>query len=266
MTVTVTLKSWIEYLMSRVGIDLYVWGANGETLIILLPRIYDMEKTKSDVKRVLTLLDKRLLQQVDVYAIRCCDCSGLSIKFLLDNNIIKSDMTANGLYDYIVGTKKTNAHGKKIALKDVQAGDYLFMGTDDNKWHVGYAVSKTAAVESKNHDEGVVQTVISKRGWKYAARPDWYSDQPIPPTPEKPVLKRELYYEKANGKIVIRGEDVKEAQKLLLEKGYNPGSIDGVFGENTSTATQNFQANSNLVADGIIGKKTATALGFKWEE
>ena len=267
MAVTVTLKSWIDYLMSRVGIDLYVWGANGETLIILLPKIYDMEKVKSDVARVLKLLDKRLLQKIDVYIIRCCDCSGLSIRFLLEHNIIKSDMTANGLYEYIVGNteKGIKAHGKKIALKDVQAGDYLFMGSDTNKWHVGYAVSKTAAVESKNHDEGVVQTVISERGWKYAARPNWYSDQPTPPEPEKPVLKRELYYEKVNGKIIIRGEDVAEAQRLLLEKGYNPGTIDGIFGEKTSIATQNFQANNNLEADGVIGKKTATALGFKWE-
>jgi len=268
MATTVTLKSWIDYLMGRVGIDLYVWGANGETLIILLPKIYDMEKVKSDVARVLKLLDKRLLQKIDVYIIRCCDCSGLSIRFLLEHKIIKSDMTANGLYEYIVGNKEKGikAHGKKIALKDVQAGDYLFMGSDTNKWHVGYAVSKTAAVESKNHDEGVVQTSISERGWKYAARPDWYSDQPTPPEPEKPVLKRELYFAKdENGKIIIRGEDVKQAQILLTDKGYNPGEVDGIFGNNTMIATKNFQHDNKLTEDGVIGKVTATMLGFKWE-
>ena len=121
MAVTVKLTNWIEYLMSRVGIDLYVWGANGETLIILLPKIYDMEKVKSDVKRVLKLLDKRLLQKIDVYIIRCCDCSGLSIRFLLEHNIIKSDMTANDLYEYIVGNKEKGINGN---------GKYTPLGVD----------------------------------------------------------------------------------------------------------------------------------------
>ena len=264
--VTIKLDDWVGYLESRIDVDVYIYGANGETVITLLPKICELEKIDHTEKeaftntdRVLTLLQKRLLRGVDIFKIRGEDCSGLAIKFLIEHGIIGYDTNASGLYDY---TKK---HGKEISLKDVQAGDYLFEGNADRKWHVGYAVSAKYAVESKSHDEGVVKTVISERKWKYATRPDWYSDQPIPPEPEKPVLKRELYYERVDGKIVIRGEDVAEAQRLLLEKGCNPGTIDGIFGENTSIATQNFQANNNLAADGVIGKKTATALGFKWE-
>lgn len=266
MAKMVTLKSWIDYLYSRVDIDVYVYGGNGECIVTLFPKLTSMEKSIGDVDRVLTLLNKRLMNQIqDIFLIRGEDCSGLAIKFLLENEIIKSDMTANGLYEYIVGNpeKGIKAHGKKISLKSVKAGDYLLMGSDSNKYHVGYAVNKDYAIESKNHDVGVVVTKIADRDWKYAARPNWYSDNP---EPEKPVLKRELYFAKdENGKIKIKGDDVREAQQMLKDKGYNPGAIDGIFGNNTSIATKNFQHDSNLDGDGVIGKVTGTALGFKWE-
>lgn len=255
----VELQKWIEYLESRVDIDVYVYGGNGETIIILLPKICNMEESIGDVDRVLTLLQKRLLREVSIYEIRGVDCSGLAIRFLLDNGIITYDMTANGLYEYIVGTDKKPAHGKEIPLKDVKAGDYLFMGSDTNKHHVGYAISEKYAIESQNHDVGVVETSISERGWKYAARPDWYIYDE-----KKPVLKRELYYIKENP---MTGNDVKNCQELLIQKGYNPGIVDGIFGKNTEIAVKNFQDDEKLDIKrlGTVGKKTATALGFIWE-
>ncbi len=69
--------------------------------------------------------------------------------------------------------------------------------------------------------------------------------------PIKPTLKR------GN-----KGEAVKELQTLLVEKGYNIGGfgIDGNFGKATEAAVKEFQKNSNLTADGIVGKKTWAAL------
>ena len=256
----IPLKKWIDYLYSRVDIDVYVYGGNGECIVTLFPKLTSMEKTLSDVNRVLTLLNKRLMTKVtDIFLIRGEDCSGLAIKFLLDEKIVEYDMTANGLWEYIVGTKKTKAHGKKVALTDVMAGDYLFQGTDSKKHHVGYAVSENYAIESKNHDEGVVLTKISERNWNYYARPDWYEDEPV----EKPVLSRELYLTDP----LIKGTDVKNCQLLLIGKGYNPGKVDGVYGKNTEIAVKNFQTDAKLDINrlGTVGKKTAEALGFKWE-
>lgn len=257
-----TIKKWIDYLYSRVDIDVYVYGGNGECIVTLFPKLTSMEKTLSDVNRVLTLLNKRLMTKVtDIFLIRGEDCSGLAIKFLLDEKIVKSDMTANGLWDYIVGNKEKGikAHGKRINRKEVKAGDYLWQGNDTNKHHIGYAVNKDYAIESKNHDEGVVLTKIDDRGWNYCARPDWYEDEPI----EKPVLNRELYLTDP----LIKGTDVKNCQLLLIGKGYNPGKVDGVFGKNTEIAVKNFQTDAKLDVKrlGVVGRKTAEALGFKWE-
>lgn len=257
--IKINLEDWIKYLESRVGIDLYVYGGNGELFVNQMPKLCKMEQVDHSEKqaltntdRVLALLQKRLLQQIDIYKIRGEDCSGLAVRYLLDKGIIKSDTSANGLYE------KTKGH--KVSLKDVKAGDYLFDGNDEKKWHVGYAISEKYAIESQNHDVGVVKTRISERSWKYATRPDWYEGSE-PPKPDKPILKRELYLTDP----YMRGDDVKQAQELLNEKKYSCGTADGIFGKKTSEAVKNFQADNNLSVDGIIGKKTAEALGFRWE-
>lgn len=256
--ILVSLEDWIKYLESRVGIDLYLWGGNGELFVNVLSKIVEKEKSDhtekealNNIDRLLTLLQKRLLQQVDIYKIRCEDCSGLGVKFLMDHAILKYDTNCNGLYD------KTKAH--KVSIADVKAGDYLFMGNDDNKWHIGYAISNKYAIECQNHDLGVVQTKISDRSWKYATRPDWYEG--VTPEPVKPVLTRELYLKEP----YMKGDDIKEAQKLLNSKNYNCGTVDGIFGKKCDIATKNFQSDNNLTVDGVIGKNTAEKLGFKWE-
>ena len=38
-----------------------------------------------------------------------------------------------------------------------------------------------------------------------------------------------------------------------------------MFGNKTSIAVKNFQTDKGLTVDGIVGRKTAEALGFIWE-
>ncbi len=53
-----------------------------------------------------------------------------------------------------------------------------------------------------------------------------------------------------------RGESVKTLQAQLNAKGYNAGSVDGIFGRNTRAAVIAFQNANGLAADGIVGKLT----------
>lgn len=57
-----------------------------------------------------------------------------------------------------------------------------------------------------------------------------------------------------------RGSDVMEIQALLRKIGYNPGVIDGVFGNQTLQAVMQFQRNSGLTPDGVIGATTYKVL------
>ncbi len=59
-----------------------------------------------------------------------------------------------------------------------------------------------------------------------------------------------------------RGDEVKAVQAKLNELGYDPGGVDGIFGEGTRTAVKNFQADNQLANDGIVGPATLNALGL----
>lgn len=55
------------------------------------------------------------------------------------------------------------------------------------------------------------------------------------------------------------GDSVKELQKLLNQNGYSLAE-DGVFGDKTLAAVQDYQKNNGLTVDGIVGNKTWGAL------
>ncbi len=63
-------------------------------------------------------------------------------------------------------------------------------------------------------------------------------------------------------KLGSSGSQVRTLQTKLNRWGYNCGSVDGIFGSKTQTAVKQFQKNNGLVADGIVGAKTAQALGM----
>lgn len=59
-----------------------------------------------------------------------------------------------------------------------------------------------------------------------------------------------------------RGELVRQVQTKLIRWGYMSGSADGIFGAKTKAGVVYFQKKNGLYADGIVGTKTARALGI----
>jgi peptidoglycan L-alanyl-D-glutamate endopeptidase CwlK len=51
-------------------------------------------------------------------------------------------------------------------------------------------------------------------------------------------------------------------QERLKALGFPPGAIDGDFGPGTAAAVKAFQLSERLLADGVVGARTAAALGF----
>lgn len=60
----------------------------------------------------------------------------------------------------------------------------------------------------------------------------------------------------------MSGRDITELQTRLRDSGFPPGAIDGVFGPGTEAAVLAFQSSKGLLADGIVGARTALALGI----
>ena len=59
------------------------------------------------------------------------------------------------------------------------------------------------------------------------------------------------------------GAQVRTLQTKLKNLGYYRGTIDGIYGSETKAAVIKFQKKNGLTADGIVGAKTAAALGMK---
>lgn len=56
--------------------------------------------------------------------------------------------------------------------------------------------------------------------------------------------------------------NIKAVQTRLKALGYYTISVDGIWGAKTRAAVMNFQRDRGLVADGIVGPKTESALGI----
>ncbi len=58
------------------------------------------------------------------------------------------------------------------------------------------------------------------------------------------------------------GSQVTAVQQKLQSLGYYTYTVDGIYGSRTTTAVRSFQRDNGLAADGIVGSKTAAALGI----
>jgi peptidoglycan L-alanyl-D-glutamate endopeptidase CwlK len=64
-------------------------------------------------------------------------------------------------------------------------------------------------------------------------------------------------------RLGMAGPDVRRLQRALKAAGFRPGRIDGDFGPHTEAAVLAFQRSAGLLADGIVGPRTAKALGLE---
>lgn len=60
----------------------------------------------------------------------------------------------------------------------------------------------------------------------------------------------------------LSANENKAVQQKLKELGFYKGSVDGVYGSGTKNAVIAFQKSRGLTADGIVGARTAKALGI----
>lgn len=254
-----------EYLYTQVRIrSIYVLGGQGQLVVDILPAIPSMESVQR-TKEILERIKKNFYEdsKYDIFVAKAFDCSGLGTYYFLKVGLIKYDMTADDLYKLC----------KKISKKELKPGDFVFQegektitvkdettGKEVKKivkymHHIGYFVGDNKVIEAKGRLYGVVESEYSDSRWSHAGRPPFW-DEDI-----KPVLTRELYYTNP----MMRGDDVEILQETLNNKGYNCGDADGIFGKKTDIAVRNFQSDKGLTVDGIVGRKTAEALGFEFK-
>lgn len=269
------ISKFIAYLWEQLRLhDIYVLGGQGEPVAKILPHIPDMESS-SNLRKILERIKTNIYEYPEFSMIdsRAFDCSGLGTEFFLLYRLIASDMTADGLYK-LCDDIPVKADGLKLGDMVFQQG-YKSVKVKKNdgttvtekvpyKHHVGYVAEVvdgkcTKIIEAKGRAYGVVASDFKVSNWSHAGRPKFWNDEPQPVVF---VLTRELSLKEP----MMRGEDVQKVQERLNELGFNCGTADGVFGKKTEIAVKNFQSDTGLKDDGIVGKKTAKALGFGWSE
>lgn len=60
-----------------------------------------------------------------------------------------------------------------------------------------------------------------------------------------------------------RGTTVRQIQTRLKNWGYYKGSVDGIYGYQTTQAVKSFQRKHGLTADGVAGPRTLAAIGIR---
>ena len=78
------------------------------------------------------------------------------------------------------------------------------------------------------------------------------------------IIDRVIKYQQ--GKPIMSGDDVEHIQKRLNKLMKSNLEVDGEYGPKTAAEIVRFQAKKKLTPDGIVGKHTAEALGFWWED
>ena len=59
---------------------------------------------------------------------------------------------------------------------------------------------------------------------------------------------------------MMRGDDVATLQSRLIDMGFNPGRVDGIYGTSTEAAVKEFQKSVGVKVDGICGPGTVMSL------
>ena len=242
---------------------MYVGTGNGERTLDVAGKFFEMEKNYgrrdkdgnplwyTDTARDYEYLAKCYRKGWNMDNSQAADCSGAEVAALRKIGILKS--TAD--YNCRSFLKLCKERGKLVPLKDLLPGDLVF-NKEVEPTHMATYVGD-GVVEFKGRDAGCVKRKVSAGGWVIGGRlpDDWFDGDDM-------VLTRVLKYIPED---MMQGNDVKQVQMQLQLAGYTPGAADGVFGKKTKIAVQAFQLDHNLDADGIVGKNTAEALGFKWE-
>ena len=172
--------------------------------------------------------------------VRMFDCRGYTAWLLRQVGL---DLIGGGATGQYNDTRNWMRRGDIAEMPDVVC--CLFVKKDGRMEHTGMHLGGSREVEcSHNVQEGG----MSK--WTHYAIPKGlYTEEQIPHTTVKRTLRRGS-----------QGADVAELQAELNARGFNCGTVDGVFGKGTEKAVKAFQSASCLLADGIVGRKTWAAL------
>lgn len=233
-------ETYIEYLDANVDRAIYVRGSQGENVTAMSDPhgwITKMETTRrgdyykahkdecdENARRACALYDAR--SAAGISPVLAFDCSGLTIKYALDHEIVSKDYTASGIY-------------RKLCLPvsgpATIRGQLVFRssdGTPEGIGHMGTYIGGGKIVESRGRNYGVIRRDYNPDEWTFAG--EWRDLMRACADP-RPVLTSED----------ITPEAITTLQTALNELGFcdsdgHPLTVDGKIGRRTKEALETF--------------------------
>lgn len=250
----INMDDFCIYLENEVNNhSIYVWAAQGEGYNVISDDwIRHMETSESNAEKAIKFWHEQVKAGYEK-KLHAFDCSGLGMNYICEHTSYL-DMTADTMYNELC---------TPIEKSQLRKGDWVFKkNAAGKKTHVGYIVDDALhVVEAKGRSYGVTRSALSNGSWNAFGRPKIYDSKIVVVEPEW-IVTRQL-------KKFCKGEDVKELQRRLINKGIScgPSGVDGSFGGDTRKAVIAYQKtvwpNTESEWDGIAGRKTLTALGAK---
>lgn len=124
--------------------------------------------------------------------------------------------------------------------------------------HIVVSDGEGGTIEAHSSRRGVIEAELSQRTWDAGILIpgiEYEEESPVELTEPSTVVLRMT-------RPPMKGSIVRKVQKALLERGFDPGPIDGSYGALTRAAVLAFQSTRGIVVDGEVGEKTARALGL----
>lgn len=171
------------------------------------------------------------------------------------------DKSADGMLSWC---KSKGAKNGKIATLPEVPGVLLF-----SSGHVGVYIGGGYAIEARGFNYGVVKTKVSSRKWtSWAYIPTSILDYDTVGSSSggQSSSSDNIPTDAKLGSRVIKrgmkGDDVAELQKALIQLGYDLGKYgaDGDCGSKTVQAVKDFQKANGLTVDGEFGSKSLSKL------
>ncbi len=155
------VKEFTKWAKEQVG-SAYLWGGQGESVYELVKQLAKKNGQSEDkTEKMLAYMKKMGAKDIKFF-----DCSGLIIKYLIENKGLAYDTTAAGLYKLCA----------PITESQVEEGDWCFLKDSSGKiYHIGCVVDNDMVVHAFNQEKGVIMEKRTARKWIYA-RPEFAFD------------------------------------------------------------------------------------------
>lgn len=150
------------------------------------------------------------------------------------------------------------ARGVRVSLDEAAATEGAFLlrppGVGGRTvGHIALSDGTGGTIEAMDRKHGVCRGSVHQRSFTLGVRVPWVTcaaGAPVPVTRPARLVEGGA-----------TGATVRAIQVALAAAGFDPGTIDGAFGPHTEAAIVAFQLARGLVADVVVGPKTAAALG-----